>query len=144
METDLNLLYRSLLSDLNREVLKPRGWKRSGSNFRRIRQEGMITRGAILNFQKSQWNTREELRFTVNAGRKLVILREIDPNFKVYDCHNSDQRRPQSLSNRYDQDQWWCLRENTDYESLKAELAEYLTQAALPWLIPEAPGKAEE
>lgn len=137
MTNEPDRIFRSFLSELYRDVLKPRGWKREGFNFRMIRQEGIVTRGMIINFQKSQWNTAQELRFTVNAGRKLVIGAEIDPKFKEYACHFSDRKRPQNLCPRYDRDQWWSITEETDCAELKAELTDYLIGYAVPWLTGE-------
>lgn len=133
MNGELDKVFRRLLSDVNREAMKPKGWKRSGQNFRLIQQKGIFTIGRIVNFQKSQWNSREELRFTVNVGRKMVIGGEIAPNFKEYDCHYLDRKRPQGLCKKYTSDQWWSITAETDYDALKAEIEGFLEEYAIPW-----------
>lgn len=135
MPGELDQVFRTLLSDVYREVMKPKGWKRSGQNFRLFQNNGILAKGMIVNFQKSQWNSSEELRFTINAARKMVVGGEIDPKFKEYECHFSDQKRPQGLCGKYTRDQWWCITADTDYDSLKNEVEDFLETYAIPWLI---------
>lgn len=135
MPNGLEQEFRTLLSEMNRDVMKPKGWKRSGQNFRLILTKGMLTRGMIVNFQKSQWNNKDELRFTINAAWTMVVAGEIDPNFKEYDCHFSNRIRPQGLCKAYDRDQWWTITAQTDHEALKSEIEDYLGRYAIPWLL---------
>lgn len=135
MPGELDQVFRTLLSDVYQEVLKPKGWKRGGQNFRQILKFGMLTKGVIINFQKSQWNTGKELRFTINSARKMVVGGQIDPNFKENACHFSDRKRPQSLCRKYSGDQWWCITADTNYDSLKNEVEDFLETNAIPWLI---------
>ena len=62
--TILDERYKELLRQVY-EILKPLGYKKEASNFRQIYKGGL---GKILNFQKSKWNTNNEIQFVLNAG----------------------------------------------------------------------------
>lgn len=134
MPNGLDQVFRTLLSEIYRDVLKPMGWKRSGQNFRMILTDGASSKGMIVNFQKSQWNDASELRFTINAAKKTVTG-EISPKFREYECPFTERKRPQELCNQYDADQWWSITAQTDDNALKSEIAGYLENFAIPWLL---------
>lgn len=135
-EKDLNLLFRGILSDLHKELLKANGWRKDGQNFRLFFEGTPISKGVIINFQKSQWNDASCLRFTINVGKKYAHFPDvIDPKFKEYQCDLYARKRPQSLCPKYKSDQWWSLTSDTDCEQLKNEIKQYLTDYAIPWLI---------
>ncbi len=123
-----------LLRQLHTKLLKPCGFKKNGQAFRRIRTEGVLTRGAILDFQTSAYSDRAELRFTVNLGRKAVIG-SLDPRFRAYDCEPfQDQTRLGFLSPGYGHDKWWSVAEQTNMPLLEQELLELIRKNAFPWL----------
>ena len=57
--------FKSLLSQLHAEVLKPQGWKKEGQNFRLFLPDGLCR---IINFQKSAYNDAQLLSFYLNLG----------------------------------------------------------------------------
>ena len=123
-----------LLRQIHTKLLKPCGFKKNRQTFRQIRTEGVLTRGAILDFQKSAYNDRAELRFTVNLGRKTVIG-SLDPRFRVYDCELvRDQERLAFLSPKYGCDKWWSVTARTNMPLLEQELLELIQKNAFPWL----------
>lgn len=136
LAADLNRLFRGILSDIHKELLKPGGWKKDGQNFRLFFDGTPISKGVIINFQKSQWNDASNLRFTINAGKKYAYFPDrIDPKFKEYHCDLCARKRPQALCPKYKSDQWWSLTSATDCAQLKDEIKQYLADYAIPWLV---------
>lgn len=81
---NVNDSFQELLDQIHRELLKPRGWKKQGNNFRLVHDDGL---GQIINFQRSRWNTAESCGFFINYG----VYMEADPTlknktFKEYHC----------------------------------------------------------
>ena len=122
-----------LLRRLHAALLKPYGFKKDGQTLRLIWNENQLSRGAVLNFQKSAWNDRTELRFTVNLGRKSD-LGMIDSRFREWDCGLSGMERLGCLAKKYGFDQWWSITEETDMNALEQELLTLLREDAFPWL----------
>ena len=114
--TILDERYKELLRQVY-EILKPLGYKKEASNFRQIYKGGL---GKILNFQKSKWNTNNEIQFVLNAGvyfEKENVIQNF--RFKESEC----QIRKRVNGN----DSWWVINESTDmeklYESVKNSLS---------------------
>ena len=122
-----------LLRRLHAALLKPQGFKKDGQTFRLIWKEGQLTRGAVLNFQKSAWNDRTRLRFTVNLGR-MSSLGMIDSRFREWDCGFNGMERLGVIAKRYGRDQWWTITEETDMDALEREIQTLLREDAFPWL----------
>lgn len=76
-------LFKKLLSDIFNELFKPLKWKKQGSNYRYISDNGL---GKIINFQKSKWNTQDEVTFYINYGLYIEVGNSINKTFKEYDC----------------------------------------------------------
>lgn len=130
MDKTTDIAYRALLSRLQKELLKSKGFKKSGNSFRLILPDGT---SKIIHFQRSSYNSEEECRFTVNVG--LYFQKDMEnPNthFKEYECQI--RTRISRISKRYAGDHWWILTEVTDQEKLYAELFALLKEEVLPWL----------
>ena len=130
MQQNTDRVFKDLLSRLQKEVLKAKGFKKSGSNFRVVLQDGIRK---IISFQKSMFNSEGECRFTVNIG--LYFQENVDdPNlrFKEYECQI--RTRISGISKRYVGDHWWVLTEVTDPEKLYAELKCLFEEDVIPWL----------
>ena len=124
-------IIRDAASFLHRDLLKARGFTKSGNNWLR-RQEW--TR--VINLQLSSYNSAEEARFTINLGIHIPALRAacgdapIKGDPKEYEC-DLRQRIGTLLPNR--EDKWWPVTPATDPGHLAAELADILLQHGLPW-----------
>ena len=131
MENVTDAKFKELLSRLQKELLKQKGFKKSGSNFRQFLPDGTCK---IINFQKSMFNGNGICSFTINIG--LYFQEDIgNPNirFKEYDCQV--RCRAPDISERYPGvDHWWTISENTDGELLYEELFALLKEDILPWL----------
>ena len=130
MDKALEQKFKDLLSRLQRELLKQKGFKKNGSNFRQFLRDGTCK---IINFQKSMFNGDGECRFTINIG--LYFQKDMEnlcSNFKEYECQI--QTRVAGISKRYVGDHWWVLTEATETEKLYAELLVLMQEDILPWL----------
>ena len=73
-----------MIQEIYSERFKSLGWRKQGQNFRFIQDDGL---GKIINFQKSKWNTKEEVTFFINYGIYIEVKDNIDnKSFKEYDC----------------------------------------------------------
>lgn len=73
-----------MIQEIYSERFKSLGWRKQGQNFRFIQDDGL---GKIINFQKSKWNTKEEVTFFINYGIYIEAKDNIDnKSFKEYDC----------------------------------------------------------
>ena len=130
MEKVTDRVFKDLLSRLHKEVLKGKGFQKSGSSFRLILPDGT---SKIINFQRSAYNSGDACRFTVNVG--LYFQKDMEHpelRFKEYDCQI--RTRVSGISKRYAGDHWWTLTEATDREKLYAELRQLMEEDILPWL----------
>ena len=130
MDKVLDARFRELMSRLQKELLKQKGYKKDGSNFRQYCPDGTCK---IINFQKSMFNGDGECRFTINIGLYFQKdLENIYSNFKEYECQV--RTRATGISQRYVGDHWWVLTEASDTEKLYTELNLLIREDILPWL----------
>lgn len=130
MEESVESMYKKLISRIHREVLKPAGFKKDGSNFRICYVNGL---GKIINFQRSMFNCNAECKFCINMGLYTQQDGEKpNPRFKEYDC--AVRERAAFISPRYGKDYWWCIFEGRDMEKLFGEMQAILTEDVLPWM----------
>ena len=86
--------------------MKDKGFIKDNQNFRLIFNKNGTNYGFIVNFQKSAFNNKEELRFNVNLGR-LHSYNKIDEKFKEYDCRIiEDRKRLEKIAPIYGYDKW--------------------------------------
>lgn len=129
MEKITDVKFKELLSRLQKEVLKAKGFKKSGSNFRLFLPDGT---SQMINLQKSQFND-QTCSFTLNVG----IYFQKDPQnpylrFKEYEC--AVRTRVAGISSRYVGDKWWEITDVTDSDQLYSEFFLLMTEDILPWL----------
>ena len=65
MEKITDTVFKEMLSKLQKEFLKGKGFRKTGNSFRMVLPDGT---SKIINFQKSSFNSGEECRFTINVG----------------------------------------------------------------------------
>ena len=130
MDKPVDVEFKKLLGELHKTLFKAKGYKKTGSNFRLYLPDGLCK---IVNFQKSQFNDRDECRFTINIG--LYFQKNPEQPylmFQEYECQI--RTRVAGISRRYVGDHWWILTERTDSEKLCAELLALMQEDILPWL----------
>lgn len=130
MDKAADVKFKALLTRLQKELLKQKGFKKNGSNFRQFLPDGTCK---IVNFQKSLYNSDGECSFTLNLG----LYFQNDPEkpyllFKEYEC--AVRTRVHGISDRFTRDQWWTITEATDMDSIYAEFRDLLIEDILPWL----------
>jgi len=120
---------------------KPLGYKKKGNNFRYYNKEEKW--GKMINFQKSQWNTKLHITFTVNIGlyledweneyneKFLSNTKSVADSFPIHLC--TAQRRIGRISD-YDFDKWFEIYDLVDYEKLKATLDRDFVEFIIPFL----------
>ena len=123
-------LFASWLSADIRPALSQLGFKKTQSNFH---VRGQAAWG-VINFQKSQFGSRLETKFTINLGvalDRLMAGRGDDPGKKPpeYRCEWRS-RIAEAVGDPVDR--WWTLDHETDLARLTAEIAPLLTDRAVP------------
>lgn len=113
--------YKELLKRLF-ELFKPLGYKKDGANFRLFQKNGIAR---IVNFQKSRYNTKDNLSFTINVGVYDCSKSDtLNLKFKEYDCYIRE--RPACVSSKYHKDIWWNITQQTDIDNLYQELIRFI------------------
>ena len=102
--------------------LRARGFKKRRNRFRRADDDGW----QVVDFQASQWGSRDDVRFTINLWVGVAELAEREADAQV-------ETRVGNVLPGGD-DHWWSLDEATDTARLGDELREVLQARCLPWL----------
>lgn len=125
--------FKTLLKRIQENLLKDKGFKKDNQNFRLIFNKNDTNYGFIVNFQKSAFNDKEELRFTVNLGR-LRSYNKIDEKIKEYDCRIiEDRKRLAKVAPIYGYDKWWSITSDTDMDLIECEMLDMLQSVAFSW-----------
>ena len=125
--------FKTLLKRIQGNLLKVKGFKKDNQNFRLILNNNGMNYGFIVNFQKSAFNDKKELRFTVNVGR-IRTNGIIDDKFKEYDCSIiEDRERLAVIAPIYGYDKWWSITSNTNMDLIEGEMLDLLQNVAFPW-----------
>lgn len=122
--------------------LKSEGFRANGTKL--IRKVGEVL--ILLQFQRSQWNSKDECRFTINVGISLDALRTY---FDDEQSGGSDEiSREMCHWHRrigwllpVQSDVWWTIHEDDDAELLSSEISTAIMNSVLPQL--ESLTKAE-
>lgn len=102
--------------------LRGRGFRKRRNRFRRADDHGW----QVVDFQASQFGSRDDVRFTINLW---VGVRELEVAEGEAQVH---QRVGVLLPGG--EDHWWSLDAATDTATLGAELREVLETRCVPWL----------
>ena len=126
-------MFKTLLKRIHKNLLKDKGFKKDNQNFRLILNNNGMNYGFIVNFQKSAFNDKEELRFTVNLGI-IRSYNKIDEKFKEYDCRIiEDRKRLAEIAPKYGYDKWWSITSDTNMDLIESEMLDLLQNVAFPW-----------
>lgn len=95
-------------------LFKPLGFKKDGNNFRLIQNDGLCK---IINFQRSLYNTKDNIGFTINLGIYFEKETEIqNKKFKEY---------ASQIRTRLDCD-WWYVNSESDIEETYLEIEKFI------------------
>jgi uncharacterized protein DUF4304 len=114
--------YDAMLRDEVGPWLRARGFKKRRNRFRRADDDGW----QVVDFQASQWGSRDDVRFTINLWVGVPELADTERDAQV-------QERV-GLLLPGGQDHWWSLDAGTDATALADELRHVLQERCLPWL----------
>ncbi len=106
------------------ELLKPRGFRKSGMNFTAARADAVL----FVNLQSSTSITQEALKMTCNLGIQLRQLAQSSPS-SIYDAH-WQQRIGFFMSEPGDF--WWTCATDEAADRAGREIAGLLEHFALP------------
>jgi hypothetical protein len=118
------------LSTTIRPALREHGFTKTASNFHKRGQAGW----GEVNFQKSQFGSRLETRFTINLGvslDRLTAARGGDPGMRPPE-HEWQWRSRIAAAVGDPNDRWWDLDLGTDLGSLSDEILPLLIDRGLP------------
>ncbi len=104
--------------------LRQRGFRKRRNRFRRADESGW----QVVDFQASQWGSRDDVRFTVNLW---VGVPELAEGESADDAHI--ETRIDALTDS-GQDRWWAVDVETDVAELGEDLRTLLAERGLPWL----------
>jgi hypothetical protein len=121
--------FDSLIRERIAPLMREQGFRKQRNTFW-IRGDGTW---GVVNFQKSQWNTSDDVSFTINVGVEADVLRadlrrEEPPHYAT--CSIDD--RIGALLGRGDT--WWELRGPDDLGTVADEVEQALTVCAIPFV----------
>jgi hypothetical protein len=122
-----------LIRDAIHPALKPRGFRRTGRNFRKT----LAGVTQIVNVQASQWNSGDRGQFTLNLGVYYPAAAELHGIYSVKEQPLEPDCIVRMRIGRLlpdPGDHWWEVEPTTDCDRLKRELTAVLTDVAVPWL----------
>ncbi len=128
MKTKYQLQFDELIKEIHK-LLKPYNFKKSGNNF----YKDYSNFGQILNIQKSRWNTKDDIEFTINIGifepnfYQIYYNKQIPKFPKTADCIYTI--RIGYLKSNYDF--WYNLYDN--YNKTKNEVTSDIKNYILPF-----------
>jgi hypothetical protein len=122
--------YDAMLRDEIAPLLRERGFRKRRNRFRRVVDGSW----QVIDFQASQFGSRNDVQFTINLWVGVPDLGGDDAD----DQQIGERIGPVMLI----EDHWWSLEGDTDVESLAEELRAVVTEHALPWL--EARGSLDQ
>lgn len=125
-------MIKHVASELNRRVLKPKGFRKAAMTW--VRGSPWVQ---IINIQSGKWNTPSEGTFTLNLGLYVPELHAateawpVSGSVKEYDC---DVRRRIGELMASAEDYWWEVTPTTELEPVIMTVCESVEAFAIPWL----------
>jgi hypothetical protein len=86
----------------------------------------------LIDFQASQFGTRDNVSFTINLGVVFSEISGLEGRTATLGRAHVRQRIGPLLGHR--QDKWWDLDAGSDYAAVAADIAAALRSTAIPWL----------
>lgn len=120
--------YHGLISTVIAADLRGRGFRKRRNTFFRRADAGWT----LIDFQASQFGTRDEVSFTVNLGVSFVELQQADEGQPSLTRAHIRQRIGAVLDRPGDA--WWNLHPTSNQTAVGDEVKEALDRAAIPWL----------
>ena len=120
--------YDDLLRSAVAPTLRAAAFKKRRNTFSRQHPGGW----ELIDFQASQFGTRDAVSFTINLGLAFTELLGVTDGPPMLGRAHIRERIGRLLEDG--QDRWWDLRSDSDYSVVGADVVAALTDTALPWL----------
>jgi hypothetical protein len=113
-------------------VLKPAGFTKRGLAFRHL----AAGNSAVVAFQRSQSSSRDAIRFTLNLGIICGrLLADWQPSVSKAGVADAHLRARLGAFLPGAPDRWWIVDATTDTAVIVGEIADLLTQSAVPFVV---------
>jgi len=109
-------------------MLRAAGFSKRRNSFARSNAGGW----ELIDFQASQFGTRDNVSFTINLGVVFTEISGLEGRTATLGRAHVRQRIGPLLGHR--QDKWWDLDAGSDYDAVAADVAAALRSTAIPWL----------
>ena len=133
MKTRAESIFDKVIKDCFHKTLKPLGFKKKGNNFY-LPLSGL---GQIINIQKSMYGTKTEISFTINTGifipEYFLAAYTYETEIPDYPTEPSCAVRQRIGQLRGENDKWYEINENTNEQTLLAQMQENLDDFILPY-----------
>lgn len=110
------------------DVLRPLAFKKRRNSFFRDTGHGWI----LIDFQASQFGSRDKVSFTINLGVSFFELQPPDEAPPSLGRAHVRERIGRVISTSGDI--WWSLDPASDLTTVAVEVTELLSREAIPWL----------
>ena len=133
-KTEIEQSFDFLVSKIVWPNFKKRGYKKSANNFRYYNNLGW---GKLVNFQKSIYQDKRHIKFTINTGLYLAEAENFHCNLQSHEKFHESmclvRQRVGYLSNAK-RDLWFDLNEQTDTTSLFETVENYFKEYIILYL----------
>lgn len=134
MKTETQEKFDRIIKESFIEILKPLGFKKKANNF----YLPLEKIGHIINIQKSYYSTKDDIRFTINAGifspeYWLACFNYHNKDVPAYPTEPECMIRERISGMRGLPDIWYNITPMTDIEELIAEMKYNISSFILPF-----------
>ncbi|OKL40144.1 DUF4304 domain-containing protein [Pontibacter flavimaris] len=134
MKTATEIKFDKIVKVGFHEILKPLGFKKKGNNFY-LQLENL---GQIINIQKSSYNSKDHISFTINTGIFLPeywkgLFYNQDKKVPVFPTEPECLLRKRIGGLRGQTDTWYDIDASTDESGLISEMRTNLEKYILPY-----------
>jgi len=135
MKSEIEQEFETIIKNCFQTVLKPLGFKKKGNNFYRKLQD----LGQIVNVQKSKFNSKEHISFTINTGLFIPEFWLIFYNYQGKSVPDYPTEPECTIRQRIGKlkynnlDKWFEIDNNSDFSKLNHELNDSVVNFIIPY-----------
>jgi len=135
MKSEIEQEFETIIKNCFQTVLKPLGFKKKGNNFYRKLQD----LGQIVNVQKSKFNSKEHISFTINTGLFIPEFCLIFYNYQGKSVPDYPTEPECAIRQRIGKlkynnlDKWFEIDNNSDFSKLNHELNDSVVNFIIPY-----------
>ena len=135
MKSEIEQEFETIIKNCFQTVLKPLGFKKKGNNFYRKLQD----LGQIVNVQKSKFNSKEHISFTINTGLFIPEFWLIFYNYQGKSVPDYPTEPECAIRQRIGKlkynnlDKWFEIDNNSDFSKLNHDLNDSVVNFIIPY-----------